>query len=355
MLVRDRYFDPNLNGVDWSSYEHKFDGRIKTLKDAKEYTSKMLEALDDHHTRVLDERELASMRAASMPQRIVGIGINLKSIKDEPTVTRAIEAGPADEAGIKNGDILVAVDAKGCAGLTPEEVAEMIRGNEGDPVKLSVKRAGTSELLQFELRRVVIPINVVSFRELPDSLGYTVIHSLNPSDAGRAFRAALLKGSKAGGLIIDLRGSQGENLPSALDISDMLLSRGSICTTTTRRGRHTDIASGNPLTRQPVVVLIDKETSSTAEVLAGALKDNGRATLVGRPTRGNGLYTEQFDLAEGLTLVISTGLYSTPGGTIINKNGIKPDIMVENEPEQPLLESKQMKTAIEVLNKKVAR
>ncbi|MBK9145278.1 MAG: hypothetical protein IPM23_22635 [Candidatus Melainabacteria bacterium] len=90
-------------------------------------------------------------------------------------------------------------------------------------------------------------------------------------------------------------------------------------------------------------------------MLAGALKDNRRATLVGKPTRGDALHTEQFDLAEDLTLVLSTGLYSTPGGTVIHKNGIKPDIMVENEPDQPLLEGKQMKTAIEVLKRKVAK
>ncbi|MGD9682507.1 MAG: S41 family peptidase [Candidatus Obscuribacterales bacterium] len=355
MLVRDRYFDPNLNGVDWSSYEHKFDNRIKTVSDAKEYTSKMLAILDDPHTKVLEGKELASIRAAAMPQRIVGIGINLKSVNGEPAVIKTVEESPADKAGIRVGDTLVAVDGKSCAGFTPEKVAEMIRGSDGEPVKLSVKRAGAKEVLEFGMKRAQIAIRAVGLIALPDNHGYINIASLKPIDASREFKAAVLKLSKVEGLIIDLRKSQGENLPNALDISDMLLSRGSMCTTTTRRGRHTDLASGNPLIRLPIVVLIDQETSSSSEVLAGALKDNSRATLVGKPTRGDGLHAEQFDLAEDLTLVMATGLYSTPGGTIINKNGIKPDIIVENEPEKPLLESNQMKTAIEVLKKRIAK
>ncbi|MBZ0186791.1 MAG: hypothetical protein K8F91_11130, partial [Candidatus Obscuribacterales bacterium] len=176
--------------------------------------------------------------------------------------------------------------------------------------------------------------------------GYIQLNTFISNDAAREFRVALKKLSKADGLVIDLRDNPGGLLSNALEIADMLLEHGPIVSTISRRGKHTDIATGVPLTHQPIVVVVDEDSASASEILASALQDNNRAILVGTKTYGKGLVQEINKLGTA-AVHITVSRYLTPNGSDINEIGVKPDITVARKEEQ-------LTSAISYLKEKIA-
>jgi len=345
-LVKDNYYDPNFNGHDWSELEHKYDSQIKDVNGAYRSIKLMLDDLNDPYTRLLDPRAFQDENDA-IDAHIVGIGVNLQQSKDQAhlIVTRTIEGAPAEKAGVISGDEIVTIDGATAAGITPEQAAEHIRGKVGTPVQLGIKHAGNDRILK--ITRQEIDIKAVQTKMLDSGIGYIQLSTFISSDAAREFRNALNKLSGAGGIIIDLRDNPGGLLANALEIADMVLEGGTIVSTISRHGRHTDLCSGQPVTRQPIVVLVDGESASASEILASAIKDNERGLVLGTRTYGKGVVQEINRLPSGAALHITVSRYLTPNGSDINKVGIAPDILIENKDDQ-------LKIAISCLKEKIA-
>jgi len=345
-LVRDNYYDASFNHLDWNEYEHKYDNDIKSNSDAYKSIKTMLEALNDPYTRFLDPKMFQDENDA-IDARIVGIGINLQQSKDlqKLIVTRTIEGGPAEIAGLRAGDEMVAVDGLSAIGMSPEQAAEHIRGHEGSAVSISVKRGEGEKTVT--ITRQQITIHAVSAKVLDNGIGLITLSTFISNDASKEFRNGLAKLSNTDGIVLDLRDNPGGLLSNALEIADMLLENGAIVSTISRHGRHTDLASGEPLTHQPIVVLVDDESASASEILASALQDNGRGVLIGTKTYGKGLVQEINRLPSGAAVHITVSRYLTPGGTDINKVGVAPDINVSSKDDQ-------MKVALAYLKEKIA-
>ncbi|CAN5696497.1 S41 family peptidase [soil metagenome] len=345
-LVRDNYYESSFHNQNWNDLEHRYDSQIKSTADAHKYIKAMLETLNDPYTRFLDPRAFQDENDA-IDARIVGIGINLQQSKDQKKliVTRTIEDGPAEIAGVRSGDEIIAIDGISAVGMTPEQAAEHIRGKVGTIVNIGVRHTDSSKTVT--ITRQEIAIHAVSSKILDNGIGYIQLSTFISNDASREFRAALQKLSTTDGLILDLRDNPGGLLSNALEIADMLLESGAIVSTISRHGRHTDLASGDPVTHQPIVVLVDDESASASEILAAALQDNGRGTLVGTHTYGKGLVQEINRLPGGAAVHITVSRYLTPGGSDINKVGVIPDINVSNKEEQ-------VKTAMTFLKEKIA-
>jgi len=345
-LVRDNYFDSNFGGKNWAEYEHKYDGQIKSVPDAYKAVKLMLEGLNDPYTRFLDPKAFQDENDA-IDARIVGIGINLQQSKDQAhlIVTRTIEDGPAEKAGVRSGDEITAIDGEAAIGMTPEQAAEHIRGKIGVPVQLALKHGALAKSVS--ITRQEICIHAVSAKRLDNGLGYIQLSTFISNDASREFRNAVAKLSDCDGIILDLRDNPGGLLSNALEIADMLLENGAIVSTISRHGRHTDLSSGEPLTKQPIVVLVDEESASASEILASALQDNARSILVGTRTYGKGLVQEINRLPGGAAIHITVSRYLTPGGSDINKVGVAPDITVTSKDDQ-------MKVAVAYLKEKIA-
>jgi carboxyl-terminal processing protease len=345
-LVRDNYYESSFHNQNWNELEHKFDTQIKSTADAHKYIKVMLETLNDPYTRFLDPRAFQDENDA-IDARIVGIGINLQQSKDQRKliVTRTIEDGPAETAGVRSGDEIIAIDNISAIGMTPEQAAEHIRGKAGSIVQIGVRHGDNQKSVT--ITRQEITIHAVSSKVLDNGIGYIQLSTFISNDASREFRAALQKLSTTDGIILDLRDNPGGLLSNALEIADMLLESGAIVSTISRHGRHTDLASGDPVTHQPIVVLVDDESASASEILAAALQDNGRGTLVGTHTYGKGLVQEINRLPGGAAVHITVSRYLTPGGSDINKVGVIPDINVTNKEEQ-------VKTAVSFLKEKIA-
>jgi carboxyl-terminal processing protease len=345
-LVKDNYYEPGFNGQDWNDWQHKFDGKLKSEQDSYRAIKLMLASLNDPYTRFLDPSAFQDENDA-IDSRIVGVGINLQQTKDPLAllVTRTIEDSPADYAGIKAGDEILAVNGTTVVGMTPEGAAELIRGKAGSSVRLKIKHTGAVKVV--DITRAEITIHAVASKLLPNNIGYIQLSTFIANDASREFRMALQRFAGCDGLIVDLRDDPGGLLSNALEIADMLLENGSIVRTAGRHGQHVDAASGAPVTLQPIAVLVDHDSASASEILAGALKDNGRATIIGTHTYGKGLVQEINRLPGGAAIHITVSKYFTPNGSDINKIGVMPDIEINKKEEA-------LKVASQFLQNKIA-
>lgn len=360
-LVRDNYYNQQtLNEVNWTSYEHKYDGQMKNTQDAYNCIEKSLKVLKDPYTRFLSPNAFED-ESQAIESKVVGIGVRLQQTKDKAhlMVMSVIEGGPAAEAGILAGDEVIGINNNTAVGLTPDQAAERIRGAAGTEVQVSTQHSGVQRTFKIVRREIII--KAVASKVLEPNIGYIHLSTFISNDASREFRQALEKLSKTDGLIVDLRDNPGGLLSNALEIADMLLDNGLIVTTVGRHGKHSDLASGEPVTHQPVVLLVDEDSASASEILAGAIKDNGRGIIIGTRTYGKGLVQEINRLPGGAAIHITVSSYCTPNGTDINKKvqkdlvtgkeeeigGIVPDINVPKKEEQ-------VKVALEYLKEKIA-
>jgi carboxyl-terminal processing protease len=344
-LVRDNYYDASFNNQNWTAWEHKFDNDIHTVADAHKAVKEMLGSLKDPYTRFLDPRAFQDENDA-IDSRIVGIGINLLQKESKLVVTRTIDNSPASNAGMREKDEIIAIDGVNSVGFTPEQAAEKIRGQAGSAVKITVRRPNGEEKT-FDITRAEIVIHAVAYKIVEPNIGYIQLSTFISNDAAKEFRIALEKLASCDGLIIDMRDNPGGLLSNSLEIADMLLEHGVIVKTVGRNGPRVDTASGEPLTHQPIAVLVDEESASASEILAGALKDNQRGVIIGTRTYGKGLVQEINKLPGGAAVHITVSKYLTPAGNDINKVGVAPDIQVADKDQQ-------RSVAIEYLKEKIA-
>lgn len=373
-LIREDYYDQTYNGQSWSRWEHHYDGKLKTLDDSHKAIETMLASLGDRYTRFLDKDAFADERSA-IDARLYGIGVQIGLDKTQKIVVIApIEGTPASRAGLMPADEIAEINGKSTKGLSVEEAAKQIKGPINTEVVLTVVR--NKQKLRIPIVRAEIPIKAVQTAKMLDrDIGYIRLSSFISQQANNEMKDALTKLASAKGVILDLRDNPGGLLTNAIDISNMFLESGNIVSTVDRDGYKTPAMSdGKPFCHQPLVVLINQGSASASEITSGALRDNGRAALVGQRTFGKGLVQGINRLEDGSGVNITIARYLTPNDTDINKKGITPDYIVElNEkdykdgkaqwwldPEGPSVKRSpedgkdmQLQKAIEVIHKKV--
>ena len=285
----------------------------------------------------------------------VGIGIYMIVNYEEGTITvvEPMEGSPAEKAGLLAGDIITKVEGEE---ITPENVNEMsnkIKGEEGTKVKLEIKR--NEEIKEVEVERKKIEVSHIDSRMLEDNIAYIKISDFDGGTA-KEFKEnyETLKGQGAKSLIIDLRDNGGGVVDEAIDILEMICDKDStLLIETDKDGNETVTKSEkNPTIDVPIKVLVNENTASASEILAGALKDNNKATIIGTKTYGKGVIQTLMRLSDGSGLKVTTAEYCTPNRNKINKIGIEPDIVVElpeNAKELTDENDSQLQKAIEEL------
>lgn len=352
-LVKVKYVDSNENSQNWGRWRHKYDNVIKTNDDAYIAIETMLASLNDPYTRFLDP-EAFSEEGQSIQGTLFGIGIQIGLRDDKLLVIAPIEDTPAQKAGILANDEILSIDGASAKGISVKDAADKIRGKQGSSVDLFIKRGNTEK--HYLIVRDKINVKSVSIKEpktakLEKNIGYIRLTSFLSSNASMEMEAALKNLKDKDGYILDLRSNPGGLLTNAISISDMFLNNGNIVSTVDRDGyKETQTSTGHPITAKPLVILINEGSASASEILSGALKDNGRAVLVGTKSFGKGLVQEINKLQDGAGVNITTQKYLTPNGTDINKKGIEPDYEVKIT-ENDIKENKdmQLKKAQDVL------
>ncbi len=265
-----------------------------------------------------------------------GIGIEVESKNDQLVVLAPIEGSPADCAGIKSGDIIVSVDGKDPTLEPLDKLVKRLRGAPGSHVKVGVRRAGAQDLLSFDLARELVHVPSVSSRLLVNGVAYVRVKQFQEHTHDELLQAAAklrahAAGGKLTGVLLDLRGDPGGLVDQAADVADEFLESGVIYTTR-HRGQIVDevrARGGGAFSREPVVVLVNQYTASASELVAGALQDQKRATIVGEPTFGKGSVQSIVALPGGAGMRLTVSRYYTPSGRAIQADGVHPDVSVE--------------------------
>ena len=248
-------------------------------------------------------------------------------------ITGTIKGTPAEEVGMQAGDIIYMVEGEDMAGLDIDQVILRIKGEEGTKVHLTLVR--DNEYVEVDVERRKIESPTVEYSMLEDRIGYVQLMEFDDVTVEQ-FKKALgaLKSENARGMILDLRGNPGGNLSTVLEVADMLLDKGMILYIEDKSGRHEEYYATNGTEwDKPIVLLVDGNSASASEVLSGALKDHGRATLVGTTTFGKGIVQNIRTLKDGSALKLTISAYYTPNGVNVHGTGIEPDVVVEFDAE----------------------
>ena len=311
--------------------EREYVDRIDADSLSERLLAVMLSELDPHST-YLSARETERTNEM-MRGSFEGVGIVLRRQGDTSFVGQIIADGPSAGVGLLPGDLIVTVDDDTVSGvgMPSDTVVARLRGPRGSRVKVQVERlknqggkTGT-EILEFNIRRGVVGHQTVSCATMiDDTTGYILLSSFSTT-SHEEFHDALmhLKAKGMQRLIFDLRGNTGGSLASAAGIAGELLPSGSpIVYTQGAHSRRSDIKShrGGLFTKGTVVVLVDENSASASEVVAGALQDNDRALIVGRRTFGKGLVQTEFELSDGSSVLLTTARYYTPSGRCIQRS-----------------------------------
>jgi len=327
-LVKENFYDQKYNGEDWDYWRHHYDNKLQTMDDAHKGIETMLASLGDPYTRFLD-KDAFDEEKSQIDAHLYGVGMLLGMNKEHKVVVIApIEGTPASNAGIHPGDEIIEVDNKPVKGQSLDQVVKQIRGPINSKVAITFMRK--LEKHKATLSRAEIPIKAVYNTEiLPGNIGYVRLDSFISSKANQEMREALKKISSADGLIFDLRNNPGGLLSNATDIANMFLDGKVIVSTIDADGyKNSTYSSHNPIYRKPMVVLINHYSASASEILSGALRDNGRAKLIGQTSFGKGLVQAINKLEDNSGINITIARYLTPNDIDIHKVGIVPDYKV---------------------------
>jgi len=293
----------------------------------------MIESLEDPHTDYMSKEFFGELQTETRGE-FGGVGIVI-GVRDKwITVISPIADPPAARVGMKAGDKIIEIDGESTEGFTTTDAVNMIRGEVGTSLTLTVKREGVSQPLQFTITRGVIKLETVKSTIVDDHIGYFRISQFSEPTA-EAFRVQIgdLKSQGMDSIILDLRNNPGGLLSSAIEIADMLLIDGNIVSIKGRNKSQSQVYKAHERTYipdLPIIVLVNKGSASGSEILAGAIKDNKRGILVGETTFGKGSVQTVRELPDGSGIKITTALYYTPSGASIHEVGIEPDEVVKD-------------------------
>ncbi|RLA07223.1 MAG: peptidase S41 [Gammaproteobacteria bacterium] len=304
-------------------------------KDLMEHAIEGLLAGLDPHSAYLSPDDLQELQE-STSGKFGGLGIQVSMEDGFVKVVAPIDDTPAYEAGIQSGDIFIRLDDKPVKGMTLSDAVDIMRGEPGTSIVLTVVRDGTAKPFKVKITRAIIKTKSVKSKVLDDKYGYIRISQFQVNTT-YDLKQAITKlkkdtDNKMAGIIIDLRNNPGGVLRGAIGVSNTFISKGVVVSTKGREktANKTYNASGSDiLSGKPIVVLVNEGSASASEIVAGALQDHRRAVIVGTQTFGKGSVQSIHELSNGGAIKLTTARYFTPNGTSIQNEGIVPDIEVD--------------------------
>jgi carboxyl-terminal processing protease len=307
-MVEQNYAEP-ISGdrADTAIYDGAIPGMLRVL---------------DPHSNFYDPKAYAKMRE-DQRGHYYGVGMVIQQQNNKVYVITPYEGTPSFRAGIRPGDIIAAIDGKSTDGMTSDVVAKNLKGPKGTHVQVSVVRDGQTKPLTFDLVRDEIPHPSVDLKyEIRPGVGYIHLTQFQETTA-QEVNQAIDSFPNLKGLVFDLRGNPGGLLSQAVEVCDHLRSKGQ--TIVSQRGRaypdqNYTATHGNGGKQFPIVVLVNRNTASAAEIVSGALQDHDRALIVGETTFGKGLVQTVYNLSENTGLALTTYHYYTPAGRLIQRN-----------------------------------
>ena len=318
--------------------------------------SGMLSSLGDPYSSYFDPADYKEFQLDSKGE-FFGVGMTLGSQDGTPVVVNVFKGTPAEKAGLEAGDVIVSIDGVRKKNWDIDDVVGRIRGPKGTKVTVEVRRDEAVSTLKFTLTRDRITIPNVMSEMIGKDVGHIRLMQFNERSASEVRDAmSELAGKGARGFILDLRGNPGGLLRSSIEVASLYIQSGVIVRVDERgKPESEEMALGSVATDKPLVLLVDGNSASASEIVAGALQDYKRATLVGEKTYGKGSVQTVRDLRNGGAIKLTTAHYLTPKKRVINKKGVMPDIVVKMAPKMQAAAATdtQLKKAVEVLRGKL--
>jgi len=314
-IIQENYVDPS---------------RIDSANISQGAIEGMLEALDDPYSSYLDP-ETFQLAQSFLGGSYDGIGAYVTMKDEKITIIAPIAGSPADKAGVKAGDVILEIEGESTTGMSLAEAIIKIRGPKGTSVEIQLLHEGETAPLEIEIVRDTLEIPSLNY-EMKGETAYINITDFTertPAELDTAMKD--LKDNNATGIILDLRGNPGGLLDPVVEVASFFLNEGIVVQVRSNQGEieiHY-VNEDRPETDLPMVVLVDENSASGSEVLAGALQDHDRATVAGTTTYGKGSVNGLYPLGDGSGLYITIARWLTPDGRLIEGQGIEPDIPLE--------------------------
>lgn len=338
LATRDHLYDRDAL-KNWGQYEHKYDSQIKNQADAIKYANEAIATLDDPFTKMLDAAQLVKQYDAHAGF-YSGVGMVMNGKKRPIVVRTLIKGSPAEKAGVKPGDQVLAVDNMNCLSIPAYKIGDYTREHMGQVLHFMLRRQGKP--LNIAMIPTKIPVECIHSKMLADNIAYVRVENFVRTDIVDFINKAFTKLKGAQALVLDMRGNPGGDVDSCLEAAALMLERGDLVTLKSRNGPGGDLimryklddesltvvseqnnktVGDEPRRRphnvwgeKPIVVLVDDGSASAAEMLAGALQDNKRAVLLGQRTYGKGVMQIVLPLPNKTGLSVTAGRYYTPSG-----------------------------------------
>ena len=341
-IVNNEFVDHQFNQVNWQNKRQELLRKdYSDRAEAYQAIRQSLKELGDPYTRFLEPREYEELTSQTSGE-LSGVGIILAI--DEKTsdlvVVQPLANSPAAEVGIKEGDQILRINNKPTSLMSLEQASAEIKGEVGTEVSLQIARQG-QEAFAVTITRAQIELPSVEYHVQDEDnlkVGYIKLDEFS-SHAAEQMKQAIenLSKEEVSGFVLDLRSNPGGLLFSSVEIARMWLEKGSIVSTIDRKGGKQNFsANGTALTELPLAVLVDQYSASASEILAGALKENKRGTVIGTRTYGKGKVQSLHSLSDGSGLTVTIAQYYPPSGIDINHRGITPDIQVNLTKEEQM-------------------
>jgi len=315
----------------------------------------LVEGLGDPYSVYFSEEELnAVMENTSGTFYGVGITVQLEQDTGKMFVVSVIEESPAEEAGIMAGDYIVEVNGQNIVGMDLDSAVSLIKGEKGTEVNLTIERDG--EEIELASKRDEINVDSVAGKVLEDNIGYIYISGFKGNTYDQFMEVYNdLRAQKIEGLIIDVRDNPGGVLSVVEKLTDELIPEGTLVYTIDREGNREDFISDANCIDIPLVILVNENSASASEILAGAVQDTGMGVLVGTQTYGKGSVQNLYKIPDGSGVKVTTHKYYTPKGVCIHGTGITPDYIVEEDIELLINEGidLQLDKAVEIITEKM--
>ena len=325
--------------------------------------SGLMEGLDDKYTEYYTKQEYADLQI-SATQNYYGIGAGLMQDKEsmQVTIDHIYEGSPAESAGLKEGDTIVQVEDIEAASMELSDLVTHIRGEEGTTVHLQIYREGETDYLEFDVKRANIDLPTVEHKMLDEKIGYIHILEFGAPTVSQ-FETAVSELTSLGmkALVLDVRDNPGGMITAVTGVLDDILPEGTVVYTQDKYGKRQDYTSDDEKQMKcPLAVLMNGNSASASEILAGAIRDFEYGTLIGTKTFGKGIVQSILPLSDGDAIKLTTAKYFTPKGENIHGTGILPDVELEyeysgeKEGEYNELLDNQVQKAMEILNKEIS-
>lgn len=325
----------NSRMVFMRNYFEFLEKNFKDGVDYKDLTQAAMEgataSLGDPYSEFYVTEEAKETFENTVSGQYAGIGVTIQKDGEQKKIVSVNVTGPAYREGVEAGDIILKVDGKNAVGMTLDEISVALKGEEGTSVTLVVERNGQQK--SFNITREIISVSSISYELIDGNIGYMKIDRID-SDTSTEFKLAKIELVNKGAdkLLLDLRDNPGGFMDQAIDMADQMLPEGAVITHYIKKGEvlETHKATGKRTSEIPIVVLINENSASASEILAGALQDNDAAKLVGTTSFGKGIAQQVVGFATGEGAKISVFYFVTPDKKDINKVGITPDYVVKN-------------------------